>query len=352
MRAQIRDGVLPPGARVPSRNAIIARYGVGETAAKHALAVLAAEGLIEARAGSGSYVRRIPAERLLEHDRLHFPGSPFGLGGRPVRTTPMTRTAVAAKRCGWPGNITPSGSRRSRPVARRLRLDPGDEQVVRTRYLLTADSLPVQLVTSFEPMAITAGTPVLLPEQGQFAGRGVIARMGMIGIVVDQVTEEIAVGQPRRRLAPWISRWGRWLCPSSGRTWPASGSSRYATSSSPPTSTGCGTGFLCPAWISPPGLAQPGLAQPGLARAGPVERVKQVRQHGGLLWPPGWPGCAAVELALHRPEGEHHRIQQERPGEVRREPTARPRSCSALGPRSRSHAAGPASRPPSAASNT
>ena len=30
LRAQIRDGVLGPGARVPSRNGIIARYGVGE----------------------------------------------------------------------------------------------------------------------------------------------------------------------------------------------------------------------------------------------------------------------------------------------------------------------------------
>src|ERR1700721_2601199 len=84
LRAQIRDGVLPPGARVPSRNAIIARYGVGETAAKHALQVLAAEGLIEARAGSGSYVRRLPVAAPLEHDRLHFPGSPFGLDGRPL----------------------------------------------------------------------------------------------------------------------------------------------------------------------------------------------------------------------------------------------------------------------------
>ena len=58
LRAQIRDGVLAPGARVPSRNSIITRYGVGETAAKHALRVLASEGLIEARAGSGCYVRQ------------------------------------------------------------------------------------------------------------------------------------------------------------------------------------------------------------------------------------------------------------------------------------------------------
>ncbi len=79
LRARISEGLLEPGARVPSRNAIIARYGVGETAAKHALQVLAAEGLIEARAGSGSYVRKVPVTRLMDHDRLHYPGSPFGL---------------------------------------------------------------------------------------------------------------------------------------------------------------------------------------------------------------------------------------------------------------------------------
>jgi DNA-binding GntR family transcriptional regulator len=203
LRAQIRDGVLAPGARVPSRNAIIARYGVGETAAKHALQVLAAEGLIERRAGSGSYVRRIPAERLLEHDRLHFPGSPFGLG--PLadagdragpdqrdgdRAGPDQRDGEAV-RLAWEHHTERIQAPAS--VLRRLRLEPGEDRVVRTRYLLSAESLPVQLATSFEPMTITAGTPVLLPEEGQFAGRGVIARMGVIGITVDQVTEEIAV---------------------------------------------------------------------------------------------------------------------------------------------------------------
>jgi DNA-binding GntR family transcriptional regulator len=193
LRAQIRDGVLPPGARVPSRNAIIARYGVGETAAKHALQVLAAEGLIEARAGSGSYVRRIPAERLLEHDRLHFPGSPFGLGPMtdPGNGNEPGQHGGEAVRLAWEHHTERIQAPAS--MARRLRLEPGDDRVMRTRYLLTADSSPVQLATSFEPMAITAGTPVLLPEQGQFAGRGVIARMAVIGIQVDQVTEEIAV---------------------------------------------------------------------------------------------------------------------------------------------------------------
>lgn len=189
LRAQIRDGVLGPGARVPSRNGIIARYGVGETAAKHALQVLAAEGLIESRAGSGSFVRATPAPCHLEHDRPHFPGSPFGLpearpgaGGQPPAGT---STLVS-----WEHQTDQVPA--PRRAARRLRLPVGDP-VIRTRYLLTADGSPVQLAVSFEPAALTAGTAVALPEEGPFAGRGVAERMRAIGLAVDQVVEDISV---------------------------------------------------------------------------------------------------------------------------------------------------------------
>jgi GntR family transcriptional regulator len=218
LRDQIRGGTLAPGARVPSRNGIIARYGVGETAAKHALQVLAAEGLIEARAGSGSYVRRLPVAAPLEHDRLHFPGSPFGLDGRPVAADPVVGNPVAGN--GTPGDGIAAGGavaggragadhaghaprlswehqseRVPAPahVARRLRLPDGDQVVTRTRYLMSADGSPVQLATSYEPAATTAQTPVPFPEQGTFAGRGVVERMQAIGIGVDQVVEEISV---------------------------------------------------------------------------------------------------------------------------------------------------------------
>ena len=208
LRDQIRGGTLAPGARVPSRNGIIARYGVGETAAKHALQVLAAEGLIEARAGSGSYVRRLPVAAPLEHDRLHFPGSPFGLDGRPVAGNGAAGDAAAgdaaagdaaagtdhaghAPRVSWEYQ----SERVAAPahVARRLRLPETDQLVTRTRYLMSADGSPVQLATSYEPAATTAQTRVPFPEQGTFAGRGVVERMQAIGIGVDQVVEEISV---------------------------------------------------------------------------------------------------------------------------------------------------------------
>ena len=190
LRSRIRSGLLEPGARVPSRNAIIANYGVGETAAKHALAVLLAEGLIEARPGSGCYVRKTPAAGFLEHDRPQFPGSPFGVAevvAAGQRTDPAKH---ATRKLAWEHQT--EQVRPPAPIARRLNLGTGELATV-TRYLLSADGEPVQLATSFEPAKLTAGSQVALPEQGPLAGRGVIERMRSIGVDVDEVTEEVGV---------------------------------------------------------------------------------------------------------------------------------------------------------------
>jgi GntR family transcriptional regulator len=190
LRAQIREGTLAPGARVPSRAAIMTRYGVGETAAKHALAVLATEGLIEPRPGSGSYVRPPPMIRSLDHDRPQISGSPFGLDESALPPAPEG---------GRGGRLSFKHDSERVPapphIARRLKLAP-DDRVMRTKYVLSADGIPVQMATSYEPMEITAGTPVLVPGDGPLAERGVIARMEAIGIVVDQVIEEISTRPP------------------------------------------------------------------------------------------------------------------------------------------------------------
>jgi DNA-binding GntR family transcriptional regulator len=189
LRSRISSGLLQPGARVPSRNAIITNYGVGETAAKHALQVLIAEGLIEARQGSGCYVRRAPAAGVLEHDRPLFPGSPFGLQEAEPTPDRRPRQQVTTRRLTWEHQTenAPATPR----AATVLGLAPGALAVV-TRYLARADGEPVQLATSFEPAELTAGTPVARPEHGPLAGRGVVARMRSIGVQIDEITEEVA----------------------------------------------------------------------------------------------------------------------------------------------------------------
>ncbi len=192
LRSRILSGILEPGARVPSRNAIITNYGVGETAAKHALAVLITEGLIEARPGSGCYVRKAPAAGFLEHDRPQFPGSPFGISqtAAPPGVQAAGQAPAVARRLTWEHQTEQVQA--GPGIAARLGLARG-EVAIMTRYLLRADGEPVQLATSYEPAAATAGTPVALPEQGPLAGRGVIERMRSIGIEIDSVTEDVTV---------------------------------------------------------------------------------------------------------------------------------------------------------------
>jgi GntR family transcriptional regulator len=187
LRMRIREGTLEPGARVPSRNAIITRYGVGETAAKHALQVLASEGLIEARAGSGSYVRKAVAARDLEHDRPAGPGSPFGLDGGEYAEQQSQLVVPPAR------------------IARRLGLGPGGRAIA-TQYLLTCGGDPVQLTISYEPPGrgadaadapdglVTGGTAARPGTTHRGAAvQGVAERMRAVGIEVDQVVEEVSV---------------------------------------------------------------------------------------------------------------------------------------------------------------
>lgn len=51
----------------------------------------------------------------------------------------------------------------STPVAERLGIEPGAPVMI-TRYVYKADGVPIQLAVSWEPLAITAGTPIEWPE--------------------------------------------------------------------------------------------------------------------------------------------------------------------------------------------
>ncbi|GAA3704464.1 FadR/GntR family transcriptional regulator [Zhihengliuella alba] len=83
LRAQIVDGALPPGTRLPSEAGLMAEHGVGRSAVRESLTRLQAEGLVHTRRGAGSFVLAPPPDpaaapgvrpvRTLE-DRLHLLG--------------------------------------------------------------------------------------------------------------------------------------------------------------------------------------------------------------------------------------------------------------------------------------
>src|ERR1700681_2456236 len=53
---KIGEGAFPPGARLPSENALAQEFGVSRTVLREAISRLKHEGVVEGRQGSGIYV--------------------------------------------------------------------------------------------------------------------------------------------------------------------------------------------------------------------------------------------------------------------------------------------------------
>ncbi|MEV7012798.1 GntR family transcriptional regulator [Streptosporangium sp. NPDC051022] len=176
IRRQIVDGSLPPGAPIPSRAQLTRKYGVGETAARHALRVLAAEGLIVGRVGSGHYVRARPVLQPLHRWRYHDHHAPFGtdIQSQGTRATWERRAEHAEA----PADI-----------AQRLRLDDS-APVIRVHYVFRGDGRPVQLATSYEPA-----------EFGETAfeenPRGLVSRLSALGVKITEIVEQVYTRVPQ-----------------------------------------------------------------------------------------------------------------------------------------------------------
>ncbi|MGK5629276.1 GntR family transcriptional regulator [Streptomyces sp. URMC 123] len=183
LRQKIVDGSLPPHTRLPSQARIRQEYGVSDTVALEARKVLMAEGLVEGRSGSGTYVREQPVPRRLARTGYRSAGesTPF----RQEQADPGVKGT-------WESGSEQEAA--APAIAERLRIEPGD-RVMRTRYLFRSEGEAVMLSTSWEPLAVTGRTPVMLPEEGPLAGRGVVERMAAIDVIVDNVVEEIS-GRP------------------------------------------------------------------------------------------------------------------------------------------------------------
>lgn len=117
LRRKIVDGSLPPHARLPSQARIREEYGVSDTVALEARKVLMAEGLVEGRSGSGTYVREQPEPRRVAR-------AGFRTGG--VSTPFRQEQADAGARGTWESSSeqrphfrrrSPSGSASSRASA-------------------------------------------------------------------------------------------------------------------------------------------------------------------------------------------------------------------------------------------
>jgi DNA-binding GntR family transcriptional regulator len=193
LRRAILDGDLPPGSQLPSVPEIAREHGVSTRTAYEATKILLNEGLTTSRPGAGSYVRDRPAIVRMVRSWYVEPA-----GGSPWRAEMAAQGRIGS----WEAHSEATSAPPA--IAERLGIEPG-ARVMRTRYVFLADGQPTYLSVSWEPMAITGGTAVCLPEGGPHAGKGVAARMALIGHPISHLAEEIV---PRPLTGPEAEQLG------------------------------------------------------------------------------------------------------------------------------------------------
>ncbi|MFI8276458.1 GntR family transcriptional regulator [Streptomyces sp. NPDC085929] len=194
LRQRIAEHVWTAGDRLPSRAQIAEECGVGENVVRRAQELLISQGVLEGRAGSGTYVAE-PRRRtrvVRSSAREQPDGSPFRADMRAL-----------GKQGNWESRTEAKVSAPAE-IAARLGLAEG-ALCVRTVYEFLGDGRPVQLSTSWEPYELIGGTLVVLPEGGPHAGAGVVNRMAAIGITVSHAVEQ---PEPRQATAEEASLLG------------------------------------------------------------------------------------------------------------------------------------------------
>jgi GntR family transcriptional regulator len=154
LRERIASGQWPPGSPLPSQRELADEFGVSIMTLRQALQMLADEGLIDTRHGSGTFAA---ARYAYDLGHLHSFASDLSAQGAEITTRLLAAQAVTppadvAARLGTPGDVL---------RLRRLRLSGGRPLIVQTSYL------PAALANVVKPDDLgRRGLYTLLAEHG------------------------------------------------------------------------------------------------------------------------------------------------------------------------------------------
>lgn len=177
LRADITEGRLEHGAKLPSVRELAEEFKVSSITARSAISALRTEGLVITQKGKGAYVRsERPMVRIA-----------------PDRYLPLHKQAAyvqEAERAGRELNVqhTTTVVNANYDVAERLGIETEDE-VSLTRYQIAMDSDPVSFSSTYEPLYLTRNTRIEDPQEGDYANLGTVARFASIGHHITRVVE-------------------------------------------------------------------------------------------------------------------------------------------------------------------
>jgi GntR family transcriptional regulator len=185
LREDIQTGRLAEGARLPSERDLMETYVAARGTVRQAVALLKAEGLIHTEHGRGGFVRSRPPVRRIAHDRF----------ARRHREEGKAAFLAEAEAEGIsPGVEVLKVGPELPPAAIAERLGiPATEKVLVRRRRYLADGDPVEMATSYLPLAITQGTAIAKKNPGP---GGIYARLEEAGHRLVRFTEDVSARMP------------------------------------------------------------------------------------------------------------------------------------------------------------
>lgn len=169
-RQKIQDGVLEPGATMPSLRQVCEHFGVANTTANRAYRLLKMEGLTLPKAGVGTVVAGPISNNISTRVQMHE-STGRALGGAESSQILEVGTTGADEL-----------------VAPRLEVEPGTPIHVRRR-LVSRNGVPVHLSSSYYPGYVIAVTPELTEPVSTGGSRELAAER--LGAAQEQVLEEV-----------------------------------------------------------------------------------------------------------------------------------------------------------------
>ncbi len=185
LRAQISNGSLRPGQRLPSEPELAAEYDASRNTVRLAIAALTNQGLVTSRQGLGTFVLEParPFTALLSRTKA-TPDEQHASMSLPV-------VSPAADESEMVRLIVETGSA-SRNVAERLGIEPGDQVIIRRSQLFIGD-VPWQLINSYYPTDVAKGTPL---EQAGRIETGSVGLLAQLGYPQQGFVDEIGARMP------------------------------------------------------------------------------------------------------------------------------------------------------------
>jgi GntR family transcriptional regulator len=189
IRNAIKRGEYPPGSALPSQPELARQYGLNQTSINRAIALLRSEGIVRVEHGRGAFVQEIPTvKRVRRIPRGDATGSSFAEEMRKAALVPRTKLADLS--------TVPAPA----VVAEHLGIAESDPVVRRTRHMFASDR-PVQLATSYLPIAVVGSQDIAIPDTGP---TGLYRRLATRGYPIKRFVEEIEARRPRPAEADFL----------------------------------------------------------------------------------------------------------------------------------------------------